>query len=126
MSLLPAVSKAPAVPLVSTIKLSPLVTVSQITFAMYPLPVITEHKSPDAASTNATPAIGKVPSVASATLPLESISNTSPAEIAAEKRKKEIKAAKNNKSTNKISPSVPVEKKKKKTGFNPERSKSDF
>ena len=49
-----------------------------------------------------------------------------PAEIAADRRKKEVKAAKNNKSTNKISPSVPVEKKKKKTGFNPERSKSDF
>ena len=49
-----------------------------------------------------------------------------PAEIAAERRKKEVNAAKNNKSTNKISPSVPVEKKKKKPGFDAERSGSSI
>ncbi len=49
-----------------------------------------------------------------------------PAEIAADRRKKEIKAAKNNKSSNKISPSVPVEKKKKKPGFDAERPGSSI
>ena len=49
-----------------------------------------------------------------------------PAEIAADRRKKEIKAAKNNKSTNKISTSVPVEKKKKKPGFDAERPGSSI
>ena len=50
-----------------------------------------------------------------------------PAELEADRRKKEIKSANNNKSTNKISPSVPVkEMKKKKPGFDPERSQSDY
>jgi len=49
-----------------------------------------------------------------------------PAELAAERRKKEVKAAKNNKSSNKISPSVPVEKKKNKPGFDAERPGSNI